>query len=75
MIPALYVSPGDAMQRASGTRRKMVGLRVDCLGWINGKAPLRSRHLVARREWKGTNCANLNCRAGSGWAAGVEALW
>lgn len=75
MIPALYVSPGDAMQRASGTRRKIVGLRVDCLDWINGKAPLRSRHLVARREWKGTNCANLNCRAGSGWAAGVEALW
>lgn len=61
-----YVSPGEAVQRASGTRRKMVGLRVDCLGWINGKAPLRPRHLVARREWKETNCADFNCRAVSG---------
>lgn len=32
------------------------------LGWVSGKAPLRTWHLVVRHEQKETNCANLDCR-------------
>lgn len=84
MRPALLTLPEEAVQRASepGGRwerecihRKMVGFRVDHLGWVNRKVPLRPWHLVARHEWKETNHAHLSCRALAGGAASVEALW
>lgn len=59
VIAALYTFLAEAVQQAyeqggRGERqyvpRKIIGFRVDDLGWVNEKASLRAWHLVKAHE-------------------------